>query len=222
MPKIHKAPLAIRPIISTIGSVAYGLSTMLANILQNIIDKNYNVYNSFTFREFIDRLEIPPGYGLTSFDVISLFTNVSVNKVCEIIKKKWSKIKHFTTIPLDIFLILVRFCMIECNYFLYNGKLFQQIFGTAMGSPLSAVLAILMMDNLVETKGSLLPCDPIFFVKYVDDFLTLIPLHLVDVFIEILNGYDDRIKFTYELERDSTLNFLDLSLIRDDENKITT
>lgn len=222
LPKIHKSPLAIRPIISTVGSVAYGVSRVLAQILQNMVNVNFNVYNSFTFQEFVDGLHIPPGHVLTSFDVISLFTNVSVEKACAIIQKNWSKIERFTTFPLQIFLELVRFCMIECNYFLYNGIFYQQIFGTAMGSPLSAVLAILLLDDLIETKSILFPCEPVFFVKYVDDFLTLIPMELIDEFLNILNGYDDRIKFTHEVERDSVLNFLDLSLIRTANDTIVT
>lgn len=57
-----------------------------------------------------------------------------------------------------------------------------------------------------------------FFKKYVDDLITLIPIESVDEVLQKLNGYNSRIQFTVEKEACNQISFLDMYLIRDPIN----
>ena len=52
LPKIHKKEVPLRPIVSSIGSVTYGVANELARILKPLVGKSiYHVNNS---KEFAD------------------------------------------------------------------------------------------------------------------------------------------------------------------------
>lgn len=215
MPKIHKNGTPLRPVVSTIGSPAYALSGYLSKILGNIIDGEWNVPDSFKFAEWLRNVAVPDGYVLASLDVTSLFTNVSVERACGVIKKKWNTIRHYTKIPSDRFINLVRFCMIDCAYFSYQGKTYKQIFGTAMGSPLAATIANLVMDDLMDVCISAIDVDILFMKKYVDDFLVAIRPNDLNGLITVFKEYDEHIDFTHEEEENGSINFLDINIKHD-------
>lgn len=58
--------------------------------------------------------------------------------------------------------------------------------------------------------------------KYVDDLITAIPIDQLQHIIDTFNSYDIHIQFTYELEVENRLPFLDMLLCRHDNQKITT
>ena len=59
---------------------------------------------------------------------------------------------------------------------------------------------------------------PIFYFRYVDDVITCIPHDKVDEMVTIFNAYDDRLQFTYELENNNSMSFLDVLIIKNEEN----
>lgn len=48
----------------------------------------------------------------------------------------------------------------------------------------------------------------------------VIPVNKVQKILEIFNNYHSRIKFTVELERNGSINFLDTSIIRNEDKLI--
>lgn len=201
LPKVHKENSPLRPVVSTIGTSAYSLSRFLAEILGMTIDKELNVRNSFDFVEWERGKEIPEGYVLCSLDVVNLFTNVSVQRAIGVIIKKWNLIRRFTKVPRSTFINMVRFCMVECAFFTFNDTTYRQIYGTAIGSPLAATLANLVMDDLIETCMHTSEIDVYFIRKYVDDLILAIRPNHIDLILEVFSDYDERIKFTVELRR---------------------
>lgn len=57
-----------------------------------------------------------------------------------------------------------------------------------------------------------------FLFLYVDDICTCVPTDRIDQCLNILNSLDDSIKFTCEKENNGSLPFLDLLLIKDEDN----
>ena len=77
---------------------------------------------------------------LVSFDVVSLFTKIPVNLAVKVAGERLredASLGQRTSLPVEDIIHLLSFCLITTQ-FAYNGTYYQQVFGTAMGSPVSA------------------------------------------------------------------------------------
>ncbi|XP_055588822.1 uncharacterized protein LOC129741142 [Uranotaenia lowii] len=222
LPKTHKGNRPLRPVVSTVGSAPYRLAQFLANILQKLVGKTeYHVRSSFDFAEEISKIQIPEGYVLFSLDVVSLYTNIPVQDTYELIKRKWGEISRHTNIPWLDFLRALQI-VLDASFFQYNGKMYKQIFGVGMGSPLSGVVANILLEHLEEvvitelkTKGINL----IIYKRYVDDCLLIAEENRIDEIQNEFNKPFESIKFTVEKETNCSIRFLDMTLTRKN-NKI--
>ena len=107
----------MRPIVASIGSPTYNLSKMFANILKKVVgNTTRSVKNSTVLVSKLRRIRLPPTYKLISLDIVSLFTNIPNELVYEAINKRWTKIKNFTTLPKDEFLVGVKMVLEECCF----------------------------------------------------------------------------------------------------------
>jgi len=61
--------------------------------------------------------------------------------------------------------------VLSSTYFTFNNKIYKQIFGTPMGSPLSPIIADLVMRDLEENVLNSLNIRPIMYYRYVDDII---------------------------------------------------
>ena len=85
---------------------------------------------------------------MISFDVKSLFTNVPLEESVDIILNKiYDEKKIETNIPRIIMKDLLNLCT-KHVYFTYGGKIYIQLDGVVMGSPLGPVLANIFMISL--------------------------------------------------------------------------
>jgi len=81
LPSIHKEGVTLRPIVSNIGTPTYQISKHLSGLLDQHKGKTENhVKNSVHFIRIMESLKIKPRYFMVSFDVVSLFTKVPVEK----------------------------------------------------------------------------------------------------------------------------------------------
>ena len=85
--KHHKAGCPLRPIVSCIDSALYNTSKFLTDILTPIQNLNgYSVSNSMDFTKQVANQEITEDEVMVSFDVVSLFTAIPVDKACVYIR----------------------------------------------------------------------------------------------------------------------------------------
>ena len=84
------------------------------------------------------------------------------------------------------------------SFFTYGGKRFHQVFGCAMGSPVSAVIAVLVMEHVEVTAFSTYASLPRWWRRYVDDSNTCLKSNEVEKFHLNLNFVNPRIQFTFE------------------------
>ena len=222
LPKTHKETLSWRIIVSSIGGPTYKLSSFLAKILSKIVGKSrYHTIDSWQFCKEVRRFQIPDeSMRLISLDVISLFTNVPTDLALEVLYLRWNEIKQHTSINRDEFLQAVKF-VLEANVFSFNGVFYKQIFGTAMGSPISPVIANLVMERLEMVPLSKLPFQLSFYKRYVDDIITCIRMEDLQMLLDTFNSFHTRLQFTCEIEKDSCLSFLDTIVIRKSDKLIT-
>ena len=91
---------------------------------------------------------------------------------------------------------------------LFNGQLYEQTDGLAIGSPLGPLVANVFMcsiEEILEREGKM----PAYYGRYVDDTLTI--MHdktSADSFPEFLNHCHASVKFTTEIENNGMLPFL--------------
>ena len=205
LPKLHKTPLKGRPIIGSPNWVTTRLSIYLAeklitvlhpnkfpNILKNtrsLIDK----LNEFSIRD-LDNLH------LVTFDVTSLYTNIDVETLLDILfeyNPKFAMIAEF---------------ICHNNYFIYSDKIYRQLGGIAMGTNVAVAFANLylgcLLDTIIRQHQICL-----FYYRYIDDgfFLAKGAPLLIESFIQELNSIIPNIKLTHVVSSKS-VDFLDLTI----------
>jgi hypothetical protein len=88
LPKVHKHNFPLRPIISAIGTHAYKLAKFLVPLLRPF-STNYTISDTFMFVKELRELQINTNnVVMASFDVKSLFTNISLDETISIIVNK--------------------------------------------------------------------------------------------------------------------------------------
>ena len=225
LPKIHKPDIPIRPIISTINSPTHFLAKIIDKELRNCVKKPVSqVNNSYELISKLTHVVVPPDFVLLSLDVSSLFTNVPCELVIHSLDKRFSDIHNISKIPFSEIVDSVKF-LFDNTFFTFDGIIYKQVFGTPMGSPISPLFADIVMSDLEENCLNILRnnhnCIPLFYFRYVDDTILCVNKDHVDLVLEVFNNYNNHLKFTHELEDNNIINFLDVSLIRDN-NKIIT
>ena len=109
---------------------------------------------------------------------------------------------------------LLNLCLTS-TYFQYNSKHYKQLHGTAMGLPVSVVVAEIVMQHVEE--HALATCRQMIslWLRYVDDTFTAIHKDEIDDFHDHLNEQNTDIQFTKEIEGSGKLPFLDCLVSRD-------
>ncbi len=86
LPKIHKTGNPLRMIVSLVGSPTYNLSKWMFTHLKPIVaDSEHSISNSLEFLECLKHITIAPDECMVSFDVVSLFTSISLGLARETI-----------------------------------------------------------------------------------------------------------------------------------------
>ena len=216
--KHHKEGNPLRPIVTYMGSALYNTSKFLTDILSPLQNRNgYSVANSLQFSRELSDVEIDDDEVLVSFDVVSLFTAIPVDKACEYIKTKIEQdatLSSRTNLDIDDVIKLLQFTLSN-NYFVFNDKIYKQVHGCAMGSPVSPVVANLCMEEIEESAISNSPVSPKIWKRYVDDSFCIIKKDHVSAFHDTLNSIDTNILFTIETECNEKISFLDTLVSRE-------
>ncbi|XP_037826543.1 uncharacterized protein LOC119614495 [Lucilia sericata] len=215
LPKIHKKDMPLRPICSSINSPSYNLSKYIIDILRKLTnDSIYNVRDAREFKNRIDNTRIEDDEILVSFDVVSLFPSIPINLAIKTIDRKWHMLEEHTKIPRELFMDILTFCIKDCRYFKFKDNFYEQNKGMPMGSPISPIIADIVMEELLETTLDQLENKPRLMTKYVDDLFGILKKDQVEITLRTLNAFHRRIQFTLEKEIDNRLPYLDSIIIR--------
>ena len=97
----------------------------------------------FTFIKDIQEVSTQDSF-MVSYDVCSLFTNIPLSKIIDIAVKLILENKKDLKFSENELTKLFRFATAQ-TYFYFDGKIFDQVDGVAIGLPLGPVLANLFM-----------------------------------------------------------------------------
>ena len=174
------------------------------------------------FSEELRKKEIQDGEILVSYDVSSLFTNVRVDETVQILvdqafHNEWFNKTYRLQLERSDQATLLHLA-VKNQLFQLDGKLYQQVDGVAMGSPLGPLMANTFMcsieRNLVDNHHMLS-----FYRRYVDDTITIQRnLTAARDFLDTLNNCHQSLNFTMESEIDGRLPFLGMEAIRNHEH----
>ena len=152
-----------------------------------------------------------------SFDVTSLFTNIPVQETIEIILNRLFQDNDFIFDNYECQSALNKCQLKELlqlasldNHFLFDGEIYKQIDGVAMGSPLGPTLVMAFMCYRKEQWLADWPLEfkPLFYKRYVDDsFLIFKSRDQIEKFLNYLNNKHPNIKFTSDIEENNALPF---------------
>ena len=214
LPKVHKDGTPLLPILHTIGTPCYLLAKQLCDILSPLCQSSRRLTDSFSFVKQVNSLSFTFPVTMCSFDVSSLFTNVPLDETISIAIDRLFAEGHDTMgMSKDTLSYLLCTAAKDCC-FVFNGHFYCQLDGVAMGSPLGPVLADIFMIHFEECFVSNWLKDRICaFFRYVDDTFVVFrnPLD-IDLFLQHINSCHSNISFTFELESDDTIPFLDTSI----------
>ena len=220
LPKLHKPGIPMRPIVSFCGSPTYQLSRYLTTILQPLTDKSRRKLQSTeNFIDAIKTVQIPDDYRFMSFDVKSLFTSIPLQLAlqCTEIAVQQSTVK--LPLPTEDIMDLLNLCLTS-TYSQYKGKHYKQLHGTAMGSPVSVVVAEIVTQHVEERALATCRQTIPLWLCYVDTF-TAVHKDEIDDFHDHLNEQNADIQFTKEIQENGKLPFLDC-LVSLDNNELRT
>ena len=228
--KIHKVNLndnnvvdnlPLRPIISNIGTATHKTAQYLSKLLSPLAKSRYTIDSSKQFVGQIKEIVLPDHFEMISFDVVSLFTNVPLDFTIELVLKKlYIEKLIITKIPKINMKELLYLCT-KTVPFSFDNNLYMQVEGVAMGSPLGPLLANVFMCELESTIIPKLADEIFIWRRYVDDTFAIIKTNMQDKILEELNNFHQNLQFTYEKEKDKTISFLDVKIMRDKENGST-
>ena len=160
---------------------------------------------------------------LVSFDVKALFTSVPVQESLEIIHQRLINdptLSSRTKIPAEMVTDLLRICL-TTTYFLFDGKIYSQVEGAAMGSPVSPIVANLFMEHFEEKALSTCTARPRLWLRYVDDTMVIIDRDKVEDFHSHINDQHPSIAFTIETEENASIAMLDTRMERQDDGSLS-
>jgi Reverse transcriptase (RNA-dependent DNA polymerase) len=214
-PKTHKPGNKMRPITSNIDAPSEIAAKRLVKQFKEFQGPpGFYVENTLDAIKKLENIQIEDDECMVSFDVTALFPNVPIEDAL-LLLKKWLKQNITDMDSVNTYVELAKMCM-QDNYFQFDGRFYQQTFGTSMGNALSPFLANIFMADL-ESRLSKLKIFPKIWIRYVDDIFCVMKKNTIERMLVIMNRRHNTIKFTHEVEENGTLSFLDTKITRIDK-----
>ena len=165
-------------------------SRYLTNVLKPLTDEStHKLQSTENFIDAIKTIQMPDDHKLVSFDSIPLQLAQDCTE---------NAIKNSTVelpLPTDDIMDLLNLCLTS-TYFQYNGKHYKQLHGTAMGSPVSVVVAEIVMQNIEEQALATYTRTIPLWLRYVGDTFTAVHKDGIDDFHGHLNRQNADTQFT--------------------------
>ena len=127
-----------------------------------------------------------------------------------------------TTMKVQHIISLLEFCL-KTTYFQFKGRFYEQISGTARGSPISPIMASLFMEDFESKAISTAQDPPTMWKRYVDDTCVILDSATKEEFFQHINSLDSHIQFTAEdAKPDGSIPFLDTIVMPQPDGSLKT
>ena len=221
--KTHKEGATLRPIISQITTPTYRTAKEIDSLIKRYLPQGKMLKSTNEFVEMLSAHEYSGN--LYSLDVESLFTNVPVQRTINIVMDR--VYNHPTikapSIPKEILRELLVICTTEVPFRDAEGKMYIQVDGVSMGSPLGPTFANFFMAEVENRALAGMPSasKPSFYGRYIDDIFIICAedvLLLLKDEMTLISGMN----FTIEKSVENKLPFLNVLVEKRDDVLKTT
>ena len=219
---LNASDLKLRPILAGPQSPTHRLSHLIDILLQPFL-KYVQSYTKDTVH-FLNKLPstVNDEETLLTFDVVSLYTNISHELGLKALRFWLEKYPEETGRFSKEFILEATALILHNNYFDFNDQHYLQILGTAMGSKFSPCYANLVLGYLeIQLKQTIVEefneeiADEIMskYTRYLDDIFLIWNKNRGDpnCFKEWLSSTDARLSFTLD-QCGSSVSFLDVKV----------
>ena len=214
IPKIHKSPIAGRPIAASHSYITRPISIFVDELVKPNITMPTVLRDSGELIQCLEKVVLPANCFLVTADVSALYPNIDTKKAIIALDLLLREGKVAQT-PLLVQLARLIF---ENNFLKseFSSDIYHQTFGIAMGTPFAVTAANAFMyyherDIITSYSRNLT-----LYKRFIDDIFVIWdgPRETLLEFLSAINTKDERIKITYEIS-DSKISFLDLLLFKD-------
>ena len=215
--KVHKTDIPLRPVLSMPGSPYFKIAVQVSEWL-SIVDECKINSSTKTISNSLRNINLLDNRVLISFDVTSLYTNVPVDEaINECTNLLFSGKYKQPPVDKETFRTLLTVCS-QNVLMLTNDGYYQQIDGLAMGSPPAPMLA----NGWLSKFDSTIRGDSDLFSRYMDDVVRDIDKNDIEKVLHNINNLHPSLHFTTEIEKEGSLPFLDMKIIRANGQLIST
>lgn len=216
IPKIHKSPITTRPITAQHSYILTPLSQMLSKLMNEHVADIYEIAkNSKSVVQDLEKLRITEDVLLVTYDVKAMYPSIDLEDAFRTLSG------HYLFQEQHGFWMRVLQAIMRYNFVEWNGDIYQQMQGTAMGTAVAPAFANMYMHlryyDLFITFAELL----IFNRRYIDDGLLIVSNNKSELsrFQTQMNNLTN-LDFTWEISNHSAV-FLDLTIYKGERYETT-
>ena len=214
--KLHKDPIAVRSIVSGVGGPTEAISSFLDYYMQpHVLQIKSYVRDSASLIRLLEETQFPTDISLVTIDVKALYLNIPHHEGVQVcLDRLYGDNADLDPPPFPKSLAQkLMETVLKHNYFEFNGTMYRQIQGTAMGTKMAPSFACLFMANLEESFLRDRPHSPLMWLRYIDDIFCVWPHsgEALSSFLEDLDHSHSVIKYTHEVSQHSVV-FLDTEI----------
>jgi len=174
LPKVHKNPMSLRPVVSTANSLLSYFSNWADYKMKQLLPLIHSyTKNSTSIIKDLKQLTIPDDALLFAADAKSIYTNIDTDLGLATLREflEYNTDQLPTDFPTDFFLNIMEIVM-KNNIFSLMGTYWLQLSGTAMGTLVTCSYATIIIGhhentNILTTFQSNL----LYYRRYIDDVL---------------------------------------------------
>ena len=155
LPKVHKTPWKMRPVVSTINTRLGDLSKWVDYHLQRVVHlcPCYLKDSKSLIKKLRALGKLPPTAFIVTADAVSMYTNIDTTHGLQVMKAWFELHAHEIPVgfPTQMVLSAIKLVM-HNNVFQFDDTYWLQLTGTAMGTNLACMYATIYFSYLEETK----------------------------------------------------------------------
>ena len=211
-PKIHKSPLAARPIMSMGNSWTYPLALYLCEVLQPIHDQQCPsvLRNTDMLTDALVSYAPQPGHVIATIDIQNLYPSIDQEHMLSVLNNIISA--YYRSNPaLSHFIRSILYIIIKSQWIEFAGKTWQITTGLATGLSCAVFLANMYLSaEDATTRNALAPSD--FYRRLVDDLIFIGAPESLSSLLLSFESRPCRLKFLLQQVGRDAIPYLDVAL----------